>query len=71
MPIPADFHLRAGHYKIDATGMTAYFCNCSAQPAHLTLRHIGLNRHLYSVFPAPAAKPATFTPAELANGARS
>lgn len=77
MPIPADYVLRAGHYKVDATGVTFYACNCSSQPANKTLRHIGANRHLYSVFPAPAAKPAepiitaTFTPAELANGAQS
>lgn len=66
MPIPADYTLRAGHYKIDATGQTAYFCNCSSQPANKTLRYIAANRHLYSPFPAPAAKPitvsATFTP---------
>lgn len=68
MPIPADYTLRAGHYKVDATGQTAYFCNCSSQPANRTLRHIAANRSQFSLWPTPAVKPAeptvsaTFTP---------
>lgn len=74
MPIPADHPIKAGHYVLDSDpGRPQYACNCPG--SKLTLRTIAANRGAYSVWPAPATKPiqvsATFTPAELANGARS
>jgi hypothetical protein len=55
--IPADYPLNAGHYKNKTTGVVSYYCNCSSQPAHLTLRTIAANRANYEVFP-PKAEPA-------------
>lgn len=54
--IPADYTLRPGQYRNKATGVVSYFCNCSSQPAHLTLRTIERNRANYEVFP-PKAEP--------------
>lgn len=45
--------IRAGHYRNLTTNTVSYYCNCSAQPAHLTLRAITANRANYEPFPAP------------------
>ena len=66
MTIPADYHLKPGQYKNKTTGHVDYYCNCSSQPAHMTLRTIAANRAGYEVFPPKAPEPivvsATFTP---------
>lgn len=50
--IPANETLRAGRYKNLTTGQVNHFCNCSAQPRHLTLRTIASNRANYEHWPA-------------------
>jgi hypothetical protein len=54
--IPADYTLKNGHYRNLTNNVVSYYCNCSSQPAHLTLRTIERNRANYEVFP-PKAEP--------------
>jgi len=58
MTIPADFVLKAGHYRNKTTGTVSYYCNCSSQPVHLTLRTIAGNRGNFEVWPQPIPAPA-------------
>ena len=54
--IPADYVLKDGFYRNKTTNVVSWYCNCSAQPAHLRLRLIEQNRSNYEVFP-PKAEP--------------
>ena len=57
MSIPADEVLRTGHYRNKETGEVFFACNCGKQPAHKTLRHIGMNRDKFEHAPAPGSTP--------------